>query len=188
MPTRLLLIAHGATDATRGAAFPLDEPIEAAARTAATALRPDLMPAHRACTAPERRCRETAEALGLAAELQPQLADLDLGRWRGKTFDAVLATDPAAIAAWTADPASPTHGGESIDEMLARIRPWLEQQRQAGEKVIAVTHPAVIRAAVVVAIGAPSSSFWRIDIGPLTRVDLRGDERRWTLRGIVAAP
>lgn len=184
MPTRLLLIAHGATAATRQAAFPLDEPIEAAARELAETLGPKLMPAHRSYAAPELRARETAQALGLVAEPQGLLADLNLGRWRGKTFDAMLAEGPTAIAAWTSDPASRAHGGESVDELVARVRPWLEHQRQAGGKIIAVTHPAVLRAAVIIAIGAPSSSFWRIDIGPLTQVELRGDERRWTLRGI----
>jgi broad specificity phosphatase PhoE len=185
MPTRLLLIAHGATAATRRAAFPLDEPIEAAAHELANAIAPNLMPAHRHYTAPERRCRETAEALGLAAEPQTLLADLDLGRWRGKSFDAMLEEGPQAIAAWTSDPASRVHGGESVDELLARVKPWLERQREEGGKVIAVTHPAVLRAAVTLIIGAPSSSFWRIDIGPLAQVELRGDDRRWTLRGIA---
>jgi broad specificity phosphatase PhoE len=185
MPTRLVLIAHGATAATRRAAFPLDEPIEAAARELAETLGPELMPAHRVYTAPELRARETAMALGLAAEPQGLLADLDLGRWRGKTFDAMLTEGPEAIAAWTSDPASRAHGGESVDELMARVKPWLDHQREAGGKVIAVTHPAVLRAAVTIVIGAPSSSFWRIDIGPLTQVELRGDERRWTLRSIV---
>ena len=186
MPTRLLLIAHGATAATRRAAFPLDEPIEPAARAAAERLGPRLMRAHRSYTAPELRAKETAAALGMVPELQLLLADIDLGRWKGRTFDDMLAEGPEAIAAWTSDPANRQHGGESVDELVARVKPWLDHQREQGGRVVAVTHPAVVRAAVVIALAAPTASFWRIDAAPLTRADLRSDGRRWTLRGIVA--
>ena len=127
-----------------------------------------------------------ADALGLDAESQMLLADINLGRWKGKTFDEMLAEGPDAIAAWTSDPASRVHGGESVEELIARVSPWLDRQREEGGRVIAVTHPAVIRAAIVVVLGAPATSFWRIDVAPLARVDLRSDGRRWTLRGIAA--
>jgi broad specificity phosphatase PhoE len=186
MPTRLLLIAHAPTSATRRAAFPLDEPIvdgaaEALARVGAALRRADSV-----FTAPELRTRQTAEGLGLTTEPQMLLADINLGRWKGRSFDEMLAEGPEAIAVWTSDPASRPHGGESVVEVIARVKPWLERQREEGGRVIAVTHPSIIRAAVVDVLGAPASSFWRIDIAPLARVDLRSDGRRWTLRGIVA--
>src|SRR5664279_5231262 len=56
MSARLLLISHAATSATRRAAFPLDEGIEAV-----TAPKPWELPrADRAWCGPERRTRETA--------------------------------------------------------------------------------------------------------------------------------
>lgn len=181
MPTRLLLIAHAPTSATRRVAFPLDEPIEPI--TAA----PELGPAPRCLAAPERRTRETAEALGLDARRETLLADIDLGRWEGRSFEEVLEEDPAGVAAWTSDPAAIPHGGESVNDLIARVGAWLDAEKRDGTRVIAVTHPAVIRAALVVAIGAPAESFWRIDIAPLTRVDLRSDNRRWVLREIALA-
>lgn len=186
MPARLLLIAHAPTAATRTASFPLDESIEDHGWSDAERLRPRLIRADRIYAAPEQRARQTAEALGLEAESQMLLADINLGRWKGKTFDDMLAEGPEAIAAWTSDPASRVHGGESVDELIARIRPWLEHQSEDGGRVVAVTHPAVMRAAIVIVLGAPAASFWRIDISPLARVDLRSDGRRWTLRGIMA--
>ncbi len=48
---------------------------------------------------------------------------------------------------------------------------------------MAVTHAAVVRAAVVVTLDAPPAAFWRIDIAPLTATVLRGGAGRWTLRG-----
>jgi broad specificity phosphatase PhoE len=187
MPTRLQLIAHAPTSATRRAAFPLDEPIDEASRPGIGLLRGRLRRTDRIYAAPERRAQQTAEALGLEPETQLLLGDINLGRWKGKTFDDMLAEGPDAIAAWTSDPSSRAHGGESVEELIARVGPWLDHRREEGGRVIAVTHPAVIRAAVVAAIGSPAASFWRIDIAPLTSVDLRSDGRRWTLRGILPA-
>jgi broad specificity phosphatase PhoE len=48
---------------------------------------------------------------------------------------------------------------------------------------VAVTHAAVVRAAVVVTLGAPPAGFWRIDVAPLTATVLRGGPGRWTVRG-----
>jgi len=47
---------------------------------------------------------------------------------------------------------------------------------------VAVTHAAVVRAAVVVTLGAPAAGFWRIDVAPLTATVLRGGPGRWTVR------
>jgi broad specificity phosphatase PhoE len=49
---------------------------------------------------------------------------------------------------------------------------------------VAITHPAVVRAAIVHALGAPPAAFWRIDVAPLSRTDLSGRDGRWNLRGI----
>ena len=47
---------------------------------------------------------------------------------------------------------------------------------------MAVTHPAVIRAAILVALDAPPKSFWRIDIAPVSRTVLHFRGQAWTLR------
>ncbi len=185
MTIRLLLISHAATSATRRARFPVDEPIEAAAATAARELGPSLSRAGKAWRAPERRAGETAAALGMEASLEPLLSDIDLGRWAGQSFESVLDAEPQGVAQWTADTAAAPHGGESVEALIGRVVPWLEAQRDGAGRISAVTHPAVIRAAIVVALGAPPAAFWRIDIAPLAQVDLRSDGRRWTLRGIA---
>lgn len=181
MSSRLLLISHAATSATRRAGFPLDESID---RTGAPV--PAVLPrADRLWRGPESRALETASLFGVAAELEPLLRDIDLGTWSGRSFEEMLTEDPAAIAQWTSDTAAAPHGGESVEDLIVRVTPWLEQQNREGGRIIAFTHPAIIRAAIVLALGASANGFWRIDIGPLTRVDLRGDGRRWNLREIV---
>jgi broad specificity phosphatase PhoE len=48
--------------------------------------------------------------------------------------------------------------------------------------VVAVTHPAVIRAAILTALDAPPKSFWRIDIGPVSRTVMHHRGQAWTVR------
>jgi broad specificity phosphatase PhoE len=51
-----------------------------------------------------------------------------------------------------------------------------------GGHTIAVTHPAVIRAAILNSLQSPPESFWRIEIAPLSVTDLRYNGRLWTTR------
>jgi broad specificity phosphatase PhoE len=179
MSARLTLICHAATRATHTAAFPLDEPAElvSLAKVSRLAVTPD-----RVLTSPALRARQTAEALGLDAEIDEALRDIDLGSWAGRTLGDIQAAEPEVVALWIADPEAAPHGGESVAGLLRRVAPWLEAQR--ASRVVAVTHASVIRAAIVLAIDAGAAAFWRIDVAPLCRVELRGDGRRWTLRSI----
>ena len=184
MSVRLTLICHASTTAVRAAAFPLDEPIDAQGRAKAAALAADLGGVDVAWTSPALRATQTATALRLDATVAADLRDIDLGHWAGRSFDDVQATDPDALAAWTTDTNAAPHGGESVTSLCERIRPWLDTMRLDTRRIVAVTHPAVIRAAVILAIEAEPRSFWRIDVAPLCRVSLSGNPSRWTLRSL----
>jgi broad specificity phosphatase PhoE len=181
MTARLILICHAPTDATRKAAFPNDEPLSARGRAEAAALAGSLPLADRFWTGPELRTRQTAEALGWDADLQPLLRDCDYGSWRGRTFDDLQAREPDAVAAWLGDPEATPHGGESLLALMRRVATWLAGELPHHRQSIAITHAAVIRAAIVYAIGATPQSFWRIDIAPLTCTRLSGNDGRWNL-------
>ncbi|WP_189212872.1 histidine phosphatase family protein [Actinokineospora fastidiosa] len=168
-PSTLVMIAHQPTAATRAAAFPADEPVERPAP--ADPPRVDV-----ALRGPETRCADTARCLGLDAEPVPALRDLDAGAWRGLGMDQIA---PDALARWLADPAEAAPGGESVAEVIARVTTWLAEP-PAARRIAAVTHPAVIRAALVHALSAPDRSFWRIDVAPGARIVLRGGPGRWT--------
>jgi broad specificity phosphatase PhoE len=178
----LTLICHASTSKLRAAAFPDDEPLDEQGRASAMAAASASPTPGRALVSPALRARQTADALGLAANVDPLLCDCDYGRWSGRTLADVEKEEPGAVAAWIADPGSAPHGGESIEALLRRIATWLDERNRENGRAVAVTHPAVIRAAVVQAIGANSSSFWRIDVAPLTLTDVRGHHGRWTLR------
>jgi broad specificity phosphatase PhoE len=176
---RIMLIAHTATEEQRNAAFPSNGTISETRKINAMAW--NIPRAERVWTAPEGRTQETARLLGLEATEAAALRDCDYGRWSGRRMDEVQRQDPEGILAWLTDPGAAPHGGESIDEMIARVGCWLDDQRKA-QSTVAVTHPAVIRAALVYALRIPATTFWRFDIAPLTLTDLRFSREIWTLR------
>jgi broad specificity phosphatase PhoE len=184
--TRLTLLSHAATQAQRRAAFPLDESIDQQAISKIASLGWKAPKAQKVLSAPERRTQQTAQALGFTAVITPELSDCDYGVWRGRELSDLQTQDPEGVATWLADPTASPHTGESIANLIDRVATWLDQQREGGH-TIAVTHPAVIRGAVVHVLNAPLSSFWRIDIAPLTLTDLRFNGQVWTLRSCASS-
>ena len=133
------------------------------------------------------RARQTAEALGLAATIEPALRGCDHGRWAGISLAEAQAADgEAAMLGWLSDPEAAPHGGESFADVLERVGTWLDGRARDDGHAVAVSHPEVVRAAVLTAAGAPAASFARIDAGPLTRVVLSFN-RGWRLRAIIPA-
>lgn len=184
---RLLLIRHASTDAVRRAAFPIDEPLDAAGREAAGALAGRLGRGEALCS-PALRARETAAAAQLAEPaIDAALGECDFGSWCGRTLAEVHEDDPDGVGAWMTDPAASPHGGESLDDMLARVASWLERQAGCDGRAIAVTHAGVVKAAVVHALGAPPAAFWRIDVTPLAVTELHAHDGRWTVTRVNAA-
>ncbi|GAA1362666.1 histidine phosphatase family protein [Streptomyces beijiangensis] len=132
---------------------------------------------------PTARSRATGEALGYAPLAQPGLSDCDMGRWRGHTLAEVTAREPGAVDAWLADPRSAPHGGESLLAFISRIGRWLDTRpADAGDSIVAVAEPAVVRAALVYALKAPPSAYWNVDVRPLSTVTVSGRAGRWSLR------
>lgn len=174
---RLALLSHGVTDAMAGGRFPADEPLNAIGRRQVEAVAAGAAP--RQLCGPERRTRQTANLLGLQAETEPLLADLDCGRWRG---EALATLPPGELEAWLSRPAAVPHGGESIADLISRVARWLESLTPNPLRTIAVTHPAVIRAAIVAALDIAPASLWRIDVAPVGRVVMHFRDGRWTLR------
>jgi broad specificity phosphatase PhoE len=174
MTARLDLLAHGASVATRAARFPDDEPLDASAVEALDALRGRLRPYSHVLTAPAGAARETAQALGFEAESERALMDCDYGRWRGLASKDVAHREPDGFAAWLDDPAAAPHGGESVIALIERTGAWLAQSLARDGATLAVTHAMVVRAAIVSALGAGASAFYRIDVAPLSLARLSG--------------
>ncbi|NMR19157.1 bifunctional RNase H/acid phosphatase [Cellulomonas fimi] len=121
---------------------------------------------------PMVRTQETAAVigarLGLPVRVEPLFAECDFGEWEGLTAAEIEARWPGQLERWHDDAAFPAPGGESIEDVGARVRAGLEAVRAAGvgRTVVVVTHSVSVRSAVGVAIGANSSSWARIRVAP----------------------
>lgn len=114
---------------------------------------------------PLSRARQTAEALGLAARVEPALVEMDWGAYEGHTVAELRAAHGDAFAANEArglDLQPP--GGESPRAVQARLLPWLAALERP---TLAVSHKGVIRALLAMAhdwpmLGrAPAKLDWR---------------------------
>src|SRR5580698_7098131 len=181
LPVRITLISHAATLALKRASFPLDEALIEGEPEKIAALGWTSPRTQQVRTGPEQRTRQTATALRLEASVESGLADVNYGEWSGKQIDEIQASDPIGLAAWLTDVSAAPHGGESFVQLIVRVGQWMEAQTSAGH-TLAVTHPAVIRAAILYSLQAPPESFWRLDIAPLSITDLRFNGRLWTVR------
>lgn len=166
-----------------------DAPLDERALQQVRALAGTLSPAGTLYTAPSQRCRQTAHALGWdAVTEEPALRDVDMGSWHGRTLDEVAAGDGPGLAAWLADPQAAPHGGESVAQACHRVATWLDSLPSDTGRVLGAVEQAVARAAVVHALGAPQQAFWRVDVPPLSVVQLTGREGRWNLRMGAVTP
>ncbi|MFF0446650.1 histidine phosphatase family protein [Streptomyces sp. NPDC004609] len=180
MTVRVTLVSPAMTSALREARFEGEVSLDEQGLTAARAVAGTLSRAGRPLTGPSLRCRETADALGLAAEPVAALADWDVGRWRGRRLAEITGTEPEAVSAWLADPSAAPHGGESLTALCERVARWLASL--PGGQVLAVVEPALIRVVVVHALALPPETFWRLDVPPLALTELTGRSERWNLR------
>ena len=180
MPIRLSFICHARTEAQRLGRFALDEPADPKGLLQAQEIAAALKKPVRILCAPETRTLQTAQALGEDIEIVPALEDYDVGDWRGLRLCDLQESIPQVLADWTSDPGSAPHGGESVEALCLRVGAWLDEFREEGHFAV-VTHPFVIRAAILHALAASTASFNLIDVEPLARVELRFNER-WRLR------
>ncbi|EIF32900.1 fructose-2,6-bisphosphatase [Burkholderia sp. Ch1-1] len=191
MDTRLLMISHASTAAQRAGRFPADDSLDARglaeAHAYAARTTPALGQGAAAYVSPAVCARATAAALGLAASVDVGLADMNYGKWHGRRLADLAVEAPQDLAAWARDPDAAPHGGESFSNLVKRVGEWLDALHRAADpaskhtrNVIAVTHAPVLRAAIVSALGASPVVFSRIEIAPLSTIELRCSSRGWT--------
>ena len=185
MSMRLHLLCVASTPSVRSASFPSNEPLDTHGRKALGPFAATLPAFDKILISPNLSAVQTAEILGFHPETDPMLRDCDFGRWAGRSLREVQAAEPDALATWLGDPAAAPHGGESFADVIHRVQAWMDGQLPASGSVLAITHPAVIRAAIVSALGAGPRALRHIDIAPLSRAKLSGDGRRWTLSALI---
>ncbi|MGW1917104.1 histidine phosphatase family protein [Streptomyces sp. NPDC002076] len=186
MPLRVTFVAAARSTPLLAERFDDDRPLDQAGWDEVQRAAGDLLPLAAAdlryCS-PTPRSRATGNALGYAPLAQLALRDCDMGRWRGLTLGEAMAREPDAVDAWLADPRATPHGGESLLGFISRVGGWLDTRpAEDGGRIVAVAEPAVIRAALVYALKAPPSTYWNIDVRPLSTTTVTGRAGRWNLR------
>lgn len=176
--SRLTLICHAITPLQKQGRFPEDEAVAMDWQGAALSLADRYKKNRRLLCAPEARTRQTAGLFGADAAIEDALRDGNLGRWKGQD---IARLEHAQLSAWLADSSSAPHGGESVDQVCARVGQWMKSLESQPGHVVAVTHPCVIRAAMLYVMQFPVSIFYRIDVEPLSATELRFNNV-WRLR------
>ncbi|UVL42817.1 histidine phosphatase family protein [Pseudomonas sp. B21-040] len=177
--TRLTLICHARTVAQKLAYFPTNEPLEMDWQLAKGSRRSQFKGTPRLLCGPEMRTRQTAALFGDDVEVVAALSECDFGQWHGVHIDALQTSQASALQAWLDDPASAPHGGESVVQLRQRVAQWLQTLESAPGHIVAITHPFVIRAALMEVV--QGAAFNQIDVEPLSAIELRFTGR-WRLR------
>lgn len=105
------------------------------------------------------RARETAnivgEAVGLTPELDPELREVDVGAWTGKSHTEVMDLFADEWNAWASGIDVRRGGGETYGELAERIERAVVRAAtsHAGKRVLLVSHGGAIKAYVAKLLG-----------------------------------
>lgn len=136
-------------------------------------------------SSPLKRTRQTAEAVAEALATSPRvhvteaLIEMNFGDWEGRTFAEVMDEFPLEHDACFWDSAAAPSGGESPDDVLARVRPFLRDvaRNHPGEDVVLVSHVTPIKSILRHALCA-SGALYRtlhLDLAGLSVIEIFPD-------------
>ena len=182
---RLTLFAQAATMAMDAARLGLDGAASEASLKRAAAASPQLPQVARVWCAPTWAARQTAAAFRVSGVDEPALLGPDFGTWTGRSLEDIAASAPDQLAAWLADVEFAPPEGSSAAGLIRRVATWIQTQCDGGP-MLAIAHPMVIRAAALAAVGAPPTSWFRIEVGFLSRTVLTCSRGSWRLRQLNA--
>ena len=173
----IVVVRHGRTDHNASGKLlgridaPLDDTgIEQARRLAAA-----VGPVDRVISSPLLRTRQTADAFGLAVEVDDAWIELDYGEFDGLPLADV---PPEVWAQWRADPGFAPPGGETLRALGERVGAALDRLaadvRPGEGSTVIVTHVSPVKAAVAWALGAGEETSWKLWVAPasITRIQL----------------
>jgi alpha-ribazole phosphatase len=187
---RLILVQHAQTSWNALGRYQghTDIPLDEHGQRQASRLGPRFAsePIGMAYTSDLRRARETAAGIAdhrnLTLRSDPRLRELCFGMWEGLTYAQIRTAHPVELAAWEADPeACGPPGGESLADMAARLRSFLDELRQreseASEATLVVGHRGSLRLLMCLALGLPLRSLWRfrLDAASISELELHAD-------------
>ncbi|RYY94072.1 MAG: histidine phosphatase family protein [Comamonadaceae bacterium] len=125
-----------------------------------------------------------AEKAGVPVIPHTGLRERSFGRFEGKTFDEIHQTWPEHAQNWRKriPDWTPPEGGESLLQLLQRVRSTVEElaARHPGEQIVVVAHGGVLDALYRVATGQEVNSprTWELPNGAINRL-------LWTPQGLT---
>lgn len=117
---------------------------------------------------PMLRCRQTADKLSLALEVEYQssLREVDFGQWETKTFDEISGTNQDLIDLWISNYSNfyfPK--GESVAQFVSRLSDLVRYLKEIPEqKILLITHGGVIRHLLCLLLSLPMEKYLSFDI------------------------
>ena len=115
-------------------------------------------------TTPLRRARDSLEAVlaarGAQADpvIEADFVEQDFGDWEGRP--AAETWSAMAPESWSAPARIAPPGGETFDDVVARIAPAIDRltARYAGRDIVAVAHAGTVRAVLAMALGGSAAA------------------------------
>lgn len=164
MPTRIILVRHGATALTAEDRFAgsteVDLSVEGRRQVTLLAERLRDLDIEAVYASPMQRTRETAHILatphGLTPIVQDALREIDYGRWEGLTRAQVAQRFPDEYQMWAEDPFTiAPAGGEAGVNVLSRALPVVRRIVEAHRHrtVVVVSHKGTNRLLVSSLLG-----------------------------------
>ncbi|MDQ1080187.1 histidine phosphatase family protein [Pseudoroseomonas cervicalis] len=146
---------------------------------------------------PLSRTRATAEAIfaaGYAApvmSVEPRFAEQHLGQWQGITHEALteLLNDPPHPF-WPHGAFERPPGGESLQDVIGRVGPALEEMAEAleGQDVVIVAHGGSIRAALAHALRLDPHQAFQLSVKNLSLTRLEKHGADWRIVSVNEEP
>jgi broad specificity phosphatase PhoE len=174
---RLLLARHAQSEWNRVRRFQgaNDVGLSDVGRAQAEALGRAVRSGYRVAVAyvsPMRRALETAEIALAGTDIRripvPDLRELSLGEWEGRTVDEVRALEGNPYHAWVRAPLDcPPPGGEALPEVCTRVLRAIDRigaSHRNGDDVLVVAHGGVISVYLCHLLGVSFNALWRLRI------------------------
>lgn len=148
----------------------------------------------RILTSPLLRARQTARAIAgerqIAIELREELTEMDVGETDGLTMAEMRSRYPDFLRRWAGEDCAALHmpGGESLEDVRARLRPLVEELQvlsPAGDATIAlVSHNFTLKVLCCELLRVELAKFrgFTLDLASLSTVVLR--EGRVSIRAL----
>lgn len=184
-PVTLVLVRHGHTKVTErdliaggDGSDPELSTLGESDALAAAAVIPELLSyfklpaASEIIHSPMVRTTQTSEIIAkqlpVSLRQDERLREIGFGSWNGQDMTAITAQQPELVRTWQGSMSVRPEGGESIDDLVARVHPLIEElsQSHAGKTVVLVAHMMPVRTIAALSARGAASLYWSTNFSP----------------------